>query len=120
MQLARSWSVRSLPWTFMLSSLAAAKLFVVSDLPKGYLRCSRCTATFPGKTEDGKEVERCPGCGLDASSFRLKTARLALRMMDPAASTTFFGGKLGAFEIVAIVVIALGFAGGVAFLVMRK
>lgn len=89
----------------------------MSDLPKGYLRCPRCTATFPAKTEDGKAVERCVGCGFDVDAFRPRTARMFLRAVDPFAAASRRG--LGAVEVGAIAVMVLSFAGLVAFLVLR-
>ncbi|MEZ0230567.1 MAG: hypothetical protein ACAI25_18240 [Planctomycetota bacterium] len=89
----------------------------MSDLPKGYLRCPRCTATFPGQTDEGKPVERCPGCQFDVDQFRPRTARMMLRAVDPFALT---GRKFGVVEIVAIAVMVLSFGGLVAFLVLRR
>lgn len=87
----------------------------MADLPKGYLRCPRCTATFPGKTDEGKDVERCPGCALSVDHFRPRTARMFLRAVDPFAT----GRKLGPVEVAAVAVIVLSFAGLVVFLVRR-
>ena len=87
----------------------------MSDLPKGYLRCPRCTATFPGKTDEGKEVERCPGCQFSVDQFRPRTARMILRAVDPFAQ----GRKFGVVEIIAVAIIVLSLGGLVAFLVLR-
>jgi hypothetical protein len=96
----------------------------VSDLPKGYLRCTRCTATFPGKRDDGSNVGTCPGCGMSTESLRLRTARMFLRAVDPSGKGPAApGGRFGGFEVGVIVVIVislLGAAGAVAFLLMRR
>ena len=88
----------------------------MSDLPKGYLRCPRCTATFPGKGEDGKDATRCPGCAFAVDEFRPRTARLVMRAIDP-----FVGRRsLGATEIVALALIVLSGVGAAVFLLLRR
>ena len=87
----------------------------MSDLPKGYLRCPRCTATFPGMGEDGKAVLTCPGCHFSVDEFRPRTARLIMRAVDPFAT----GRKFGVVEIVAVLVMVGAIAGLVVYLVKR-
>ncbi len=88
----------------------------MSDLPKGYLRCPRCTATFPGQTEDGKPVDWCPGCKFSVDQFRPRTARMMLRAVDPFTAP---GARVGVLEVVAVLLIVLSLGGLVAFLVLR-
>ena len=87
----------------------------MSDLPKGYLRCPRCTATFPGKGEDGKDVLSCPGCQFAVDAFRPRTARLVMRAVDPFST----GRKFGVVEVVAILAM-LGAAVGLAIFLTRR
>ena len=94
----------------------------MSDLPKGYLRCTRCAATFPGKTEDGKDVEKCPGCGLSTAGFRLRTARMMMRALSPTSSdlAVLGGPRFGAVEIIAVALIVASILGGVAFVILSR
>lgn len=88
----------------------------MSDLPKGYLRCPRCTASFPGETEEKKPVERCPGCGFAVDHFRPRTARLVMRAVDPLAASS--GLSVG--TIVGLILIVLAGVGAAAFVILRR
>jgi hypothetical protein len=57
----------------------------MSDLPRGYLRCQTCSATFPAKSDEGKDIERCPGCGRSVESIRVKTKRYIMRLAGVGA-----------------------------------
>jgi hypothetical protein len=58
----------------------------VSNVPKGYLHCPKCNATFPQRNEEGKTVDWCPGCGISVDAIRVKTARYMMRMTAPMAT----------------------------------